>query len=85
MMKIAVESQNWLSPTAFTSDATHAGPVAEREPERSESESSGVTHVTALKWPFATSLRNCVGGDVQAEYPWTHPNASHVGSEEPAA
>ena len=55
MTKIAVEFQNGLSPMAFTTSATHCGPVALPHALWSEFRHVGVTQVTDAKRPRPTS------------------------------
>ncbi len=58
MTKIAVLFQYWLSPTASTMLATHAGPVVLPQPGWSEFWHDGVIQVTAASCPLPRSVRN---------------------------
>ena len=64
MTMTAVFFQYWLSPTAFTTDVTHEGPVSLPLAGWSESKSCGITHETAGNVPFLMSPKIFLLGDV---------------------
>ena len=63
-MKIAVLSQYCDSPIALTSEATHEGPVFAPAAGVIGVAQVGVIQLTARSFPFATSLKNCVCGEM---------------------
>src|SRR5579862_5670327 len=62
--KITVDFQSGPLPMAFTTDATHEGPVSEPAPGWSEFGIVGMTHETAGSVPLAASVSTCVSLNV---------------------
>src|SRR5580700_7377825 len=64
LIRMTVESQNGLSPIAFTTFPTQSGPSSVVTPGWSEYEAAGTTQVTGSSVPFRTSVSIFVLGEI---------------------